>query len=85
MMARYAILQVLLEAGDDFVTIVRGDKSQEGGKGTYVKLDKCKVWVMTVCPIVHRNIDCNGWHERHWCLFNENSSVQSHSWSARFF
>eukprot|EP00050_Salpingoeca_kvevrii_P008021 m.300153 g.300153 ORF g.300153 m.300153 type:complete len:720 (-) comp14359_c0_seq1:110-2269(-) len=43
MMARYAILRVLLEAGEDFVTIVRGNPSQESGEGTYVSLDRTKI------------------------------------------
>lgn len=33
----------MLEAGEDFVSIVPGEKDQEGGKGTHVKLDRAKV------------------------------------------
>ena len=43
MMARYAILQVLLRAGHDFVKIVPGDAAQAEGKGTYVALDRTKI------------------------------------------
>jgi len=43
MMARYAILQVMLEAGQGLVRIMRGEADQQGGKGTVVILDRTKV------------------------------------------
>ncbi|EDQ85368.1 uncharacterized protein MONBRDRAFT_34290 [Monosiga brevicollis MX1] len=46
MMARYVIMNVMLEAGEDFLKIVRGDPDQSTGQGTYVALDRTKI--MTV-------------------------------------
>eukprot|EP00053_Salpingoeca_punica_P013300 m.119961 g.119961 ORF g.119961 m.119961 type:complete len:739 (-) comp16167_c0_seq2:171-2387(-) len=43
MMARFAILQVLLEAGQGFVTLTRGSKDQESRQGTFVSLDRAKI------------------------------------------
>lgn len=46
MQARYCILQVLLEAGQGFVTIHRGDGDQSSGNGSFVNLNSEQI--MTV-------------------------------------
>jgi hypothetical protein len=51
MMARFAILQVLLRAGGDFVKIVQGEASQSGGKGTHISLDRTKLHAIGVPAI----------------------------------
>jgi hypothetical protein len=40
----------MLEAGQGFVSIVPGEKEQEDGKGTHVKLDRSKVGLYS-CPL----------------------------------